>query len=76
MGEDTPLSSVLLDLLVQLSAKPAFQALRTQQRLGYAVTLEHFKLHQTLGLKVGWRRAWGRGGGEGRAEGGGGGEEG
>jgi hypothetical protein len=40
LGADTVRLQVLLDLLVALAAKPAFHALRTQQRLGYLVRLK------------------------------------
>jgi secreted Zn-dependent insulinase-like peptidase len=47
-----PESPALLELCVQLAAKPAFAALRTRQQLGYSVHLAAHRLHHRLGLKV------------------------
>jgi hypothetical protein len=46
VGPDEVHTQVLLDLFISLAAKPAFYALRTQQRLGYSVSLAAHKLHK------------------------------
>jgi hypothetical protein len=65
---------VLLDLLVALAAKPAFHALRTQQRLGYLVRLKGHALpgrllQQPAGAKHKWDSRHSSGGGQGPAAG-------
>ncbi len=53
MGEDLPCDprpAVLLALLAAVASKPAFHALRTQQRLGYSVSLAKQRLGGVVGL--------------------------
>eukprot|EP00877_Chromochloris_zofingiensis_P011706 jgi/Chrzof1/678/Cz01g24240.t1 len=52
LGEDDVTKQVLLDLFVQIAAKPCFHELRTQQRLGYSVSLYAHELHRILGLAI------------------------
>lgn len=42
----------LLDLFCQLAAKPCFHALRTQQRLGYSVSLAASRTQRVAALTV------------------------
>ncbi len=44
--------SVLLSLLVSVASKPTFNALRTQQRLGYVVSLSAHRVHGVASLQV------------------------
>ncbi|KAF8073057.1 PXM16 [Scenedesmus sp. PABB004] len=50
LGGDDAAACALLDLFVQVSAKPCFHELRTRQRLGYSVALTSALLHRQLGL--------------------------
>jgi secreted Zn-dependent insulinase-like peptidase len=52
VGADDVASSVLLELFVQMAAKPAFHELRTCQRLGYSVHLASTALQRQLALEL------------------------
>ncbi|GBF97149.1 insulin-degrading-like metalloprotease [Raphidocelis subcapitata] len=52
VGPDDPSQQALLDAFVQASSRRCFHALRTQQRLGYSVSLHANTVCRVLGLAV------------------------
>jgi len=52
IGPDDPRQQVLLDAFVQAASRPCFHELRTQQRLGYSVSLHSATIQRVLALGV------------------------